>query len=325
MLSRHFCVAPMMDWSDRHCRAFHRAFTKRALLYTEMATADAVLHGDRGKLLDFDAVEQPLALQLGGSVPKKLQDAARIGEDWGYREINLNVGCPSDRVQSGSFGACLMKEPDLVAECVAAMRAAVSIPVTVKNRIGVDDQDPEEALFRFVDRVAQGGCTVFIVHARKAMLAGLSPKQNREVPPLNYPLVRRLKESRPHLDIILNGGLVSAEMVHDALQWADGVMLGRAAYHDPALLGRVDSEVYHTGDLVSADEALDAHEPYIARRLGEGVPLIAMTRHMLGLYQGIRGARAYRRIMSDEARKPGAGLETLRRARAAIEAPSQAA
>lgn len=325
MLSHRFCVAPMMDWSDRHCRAFHRAFTKRALLYTEMVTADAVLHGDRPKLLDFDAVEQPLALQLGGSDPKKLREAARIGEEWGYREINLNVGCPSDRVQSGSFGACLMKEPDLVAECVASMRASVSIPVTVKNRIGVDDQNPEEALFEFIDRVAQGGCSVFIVHARKAILAGLSPKQNREVPPLNYPLVRRLKQSRPNLEIILNGGLISAEMVHDALLWADGVMLGRAAYHDPALLGRVDFEVYGEGAPVSPDEAMDAYEPYMARKLAEGVPLIAMTRHMLGLYSGARGARAYRRIMSDEARKPQAGLETVRRARAAIDASSKAA
>ena len=325
MLSRRFCVAPMMDWSDRHCRAFHRAFTKRALLYTEMVTADAVLHGDRGKLLDFDAIEQPLALQLGGSDPRKLRDAARIGEEWGYREINLNVGCPSDRVQSGSFGACLMKEPDLVAECVAAMRAAVSIPVTVKNRIGVDDQNPDEALFEFVDRVAQSGCTVFIVHARKAILAGLSPKQNREVPPLNYPLVQRLKESRQGLEIILNGGLISAEMVHDALMWADGVMLGRAAYHDPGLLGRVDCEVYKTGVPVSAEDALDAYEPYMARKLSEGTPLIAMTRHMLGLYQGTRGARAYRRIMSDEARRPGAGLDVVHRARAAIDASSKAA
>lgn len=315
----------MMDWSDRHCRAFHRAFTKRALLYTEMVTADAVLNGDRGKLLDFDAEEQPLALQLGGSDPKKLREAARIGEEWGYREINLNVGCPSDRVQSGSFGACLMKEPDLVAECVSEMRAAVSIPVTVKNRIGVDDQNPEQALPGFIDRVAQTGCTTFIVHARKAILAGLSPKQNREVPPLDYALVRRMKQSRPDLEIILNGGLVSADMVHEALVWADGVMLGRAAYHDPALLGRVDHEVYGNGAPVSADDALDAYEPYMARKLASGVPLIAMTRHMLGLYQGARGARAYRRIMSDDARQPGAGLETVRRARAAIRADSQAA
>jgi tRNA-dihydrouridine synthase A len=324
-IDRLFCVAPMMDWSDRHCRAFHRAFTKRALLYTEMVTAEAVLHGDRAKLLDFDAEEQPLALQLGGSDPKKLAEAARIGEEWGYREINLNVGCPSDRVQSGRFGACLMKEPDLVADCVAAMRAAVSVPVTVKNRIGVDDQDPEEALFNFADRVAQAGCTVFIVHARKAILAGLSPKQNRDVPPLNYVLVRRLKESRPGLEIILNGGLVSAEMVHDALTWADGVMLGRAAYHDPALLGRVDAEIYEERAQVSADAALDAFEPYMARKLASGVPLIAMTRHMLGLYQGVRGARAYRRIMSDEARQAGAGLEIVRRARAAIDGERQAA
>jgi len=323
--AHRFCIAPMMDWTDRHCRAFHRAFTKRALLYTEMVTADAVLNGDRAKLLDFDAEEQPLALQLGGSDPKKLRDAARIGEEWGYREINLNVGCPSERVQSGSFGACLMKEPDLVAECVFAMQSAVAIPVTVKNRIGVDDQNPDDALFTFVDRVAQSGCTTFIVHARKAILAGLSPKQNREVPPLNYPLVRRLKETRPNLEIILNGGLVSAGMVHDALTWADGVMLGRAAYHDPALLGCVDSEVYGEGAPVSADEALDSYEPYMARKLESGVPLIAMTRHMLGLYPGVRGARAYRRIMSDEARQSGGGLAIVRRARASIQAPSQPA
>jgi len=314
-----------MDWSDRHCRAFHRAFTKRALLYTEMVTADAVLHGDRNKLLSFDAVEQPLALQLGGSDPRKLAVAARIGEEWGYREINLNVGCPSDRVQSGSFGACLMKEPELVAECVGAMRAAVNIPVTVKNRIGVDDQNPEEALFDFVDVVRKAGCDVFVVHARKAILAGLSPKQNREVPPLNYPLVRRLKESRPGLEIILNGGLTGMAQIQDALAWVDGVMLGRAAYHDPALLGFVDRDVFGSADVVSADEALDAFEPYMARALEAGVPLIAMTRHMLGLYQGARGARSYRRIMSDEARKPGAGLDTVRRARSAVSGASQAA
>jgi tRNA-dihydrouridine synthase A len=325
MSSHIFCVAPMMDWTDRHCRAFHRVFTKRALLYTEMVTADAILHGDRNKLLGFDAQEHPVALQLGGSDPEKLRAAARIGEDWGYREINLNVGCPSDRVQSGSFGACLMREPDLVAECVAAMRAAVSVPVTVKNRIGVDDQNPEEALPDFVARVAQAGCATFIVHARKAILAGLSPRQNREIPPLDYALVRRLKADRPDLQIILNGGLADMAAAQTALEWADGVMFGRAAYHDPALLGRVDCDLLGEGRPVGPGEALDAYEPYIAHQLEAGVPLIAMTRHMLGLYHGARGARAFRRIMSDEARRPGAGLETVRRARAAIAAPAEAA
>ncbi|MET0545379.1 MAG: tRNA dihydrouridine(20/20a) synthase DusA [Caulobacterales bacterium] len=313
-----FSVAPMMDWTDRHCRAFHRAFSKHMLLYTEMLTADAILRGDQAKLLRKDDCEHPVALQLGGSDPAKLAAAARIGEDWGYCEINLNVGCPSDRVQDGRFGACLMREPDLVAECVSAMRAAVRIPVTVKNRIGVDDQDPNESLFKFVELVSETGCNTFIVHARKAILAGLSPKENREVPPLNYPLVQSLKAAKPALCIVLNGGLTSITQAEDALAWADGVMFGRAAYHNPALLGEVDARLFGRGAIVTPDAALDAYEDYMARELRAGTPLIAMTRHMLGLYQGQRGARLYRRIMSEDARKAGAGLEVVRAARAAI-------
>ena len=318
-------VAPMMDWTDRHCRAFHRALTKRALLYTEMVTAEAVLHGDRERLLGFDAMEHPVALQLGGSEPKKLAEAARIGADMGYGEINLNVGCPSDRVQLGRFGACLMREPELVADCMAAMKAAVEAPVTVKSRIGVDDQEPEAALFALVDACAEAGVTTFVVHARKAWLQGLSPKENREVPPLDHGLVRRLKAERPELTVVLNGGVPSLEAAVEHLApgadglTLDGVMLGRAAYHEPALLGAVDRAVF--GEAV-ADvdpfEAVETHKTYLAGRLAEGVPLAAMTRHMLGVMHGRPGARAFRRILTVEAIRPGAGLEVVDRALEAL-------
>jgi tRNA-dihydrouridine synthase A len=306
-----------MDWTDRHCRAFHRALTRRALLYTEMVTTGAVLNGDRGRLLGYDPMEHPVALQLGGSEPADLAEAARIGEDLGYDEINLNVGCPSDRVQSGRFGACLMREPELVAECMAAMRAAVRVPVTVKCRIGVDDQEPQESLYRLVDLSASAGVSTFVVHARKAWLAGLSPKENRDIPPLDYELVARLKRDRPGLTIILNGGL-SLETALRELPRFDGVMLGRAAYHEPALLGRVDPEVFGESYEVSPFEAIERHRPYLARRLAEGVPLPAMTRHMLGLMHGRAGARSWRRILTVEAIRPGAGLEVLDRALAAV-------
>lgn len=319
MIDYTFSVAPMMDWTDRHCRAFHRILTKRALLWTEMVTADAVIHGQRERLIGFSEVEHPLVLQLGGSEPAKLAEAARIAEGFGYDEVNLNCGCPSERVQSGAFGACLMAEPELVAECVAAMRQAVSIPVTVKNRIAIDDLPARETLFTFVDAVSAAGCSVFTVHARKAWLKGLSPKENREVPPLDYGLVAELKSARPGLTIILNGGIAGIDPCRDHLEIFDGVMLGRAAYQTPGLLGRVDAELFGEGRVVEAGEAVRAYEPYIAARLAEGVSLHAMTRHMLGLFAGQPGARQWRRILSENAVKKGAGLEVLRAALGAVE------
>ncbi len=317
--ARRFSVAPMMDWTDRHCRAFHRTLTRRALLYTEMVTAQAVLRGDRDHLLGFDGGEHPLALQLGGSDPALLAQAARIGADYGYDEINLNVGCPSDRVQSGRFGACLMREPDLVADCVAAMRGAVTVPVTVKCRIGVDDQDPEESLYTLVGACAAAGVEQFIVHARKAWLQGLSPKENRDIPPLDHALVRRLKADRPGLAIMLNGGLASLDQAQAEASGLDGVMLGRAAYHDPGLLGAVDGRLFgETAPPVTPEAAIAAYRPYMARQLAAGTSLAAMSRHMLGLFQGRPGARAWRRIMTVEAVRPGAGLEVVDRALAAL-------
>jgi tRNA-dihydrouridine synthase A len=317
--SRRFSVAPMMDWTDRHCRAFHRVLTKRALLWTEMVTADAVLHGDRQRLLGYSPQEHPLVLQLGGSDPDKLAEAARIAEGYGYDEVNLNCGCPSERVQSGAFGACLMAEPDLVADCVGAMRAAVSIPVTVKNRIAIDDLPARETLFTFVDKVAAAGCSVFTVHARKAWLRGLSPKENREVPPLDYGLVAELKAARPDLTLLLNGGITTLDQCRQHLATFDGVMLGRAAYQTPGLLGEVDSALFGEGVPIAAADAVRAYEPYIAARLAEGTSLHAMTRHMLGLFTGQPGARQWRRTLSENAVKKGAGLEVLRTALTAVE------
>jgi tRNA-dihydrouridine synthase A len=306
------CVAPMMDWTDRHCRAFHRVLTRRTLLYTEMLTAAAVLHGDRGRLLAFDLGDNPVALQLGGSDPAALAAAARIGEDFGYEEINLNVGCPSDRVQSGRFGACLMREPQLVAECMAAIIAAVRVRVSVKCRLGVDDQAPSESLWRLVDLCAAAGVGTFIVHARKAWLEGLSPKENREVPPLDFGLVRRLKAERPDLEIILNGGVRSLEEAAQHLEWADGVMLGRAAYHEPALLGEADARIFgESGPVVERFEAVERYLPYIRRQLALGTPLAAMSRHMIGLFHGQPGARAWRRTLTVEGSRAGAGVEVV--------------
>ena len=309
----------MMDWTDRHCRAFHRVLTKKALLWTEMVTADAVIHGDRARILGYGPQEHPVVLQLGGSDPVKLAEAARIAEDSGYDEVNLNCGCPSDRVQSGSFGACLMAEPDLVAECVSAMRGAVSIPVSVKNRIAIDDLPARETLFTFVDRVSAAGCSVFTVHARAAWLKGLSPKENREVPPLDYGLVAQLKRERPDLAIILNGGITTLDQCTEHLETFDGVMLGRAAYQTPELLGSVDERLFGAAESVSAPYAIRAYEPYIAARLSEGASLHSMTRHMLGLFAGQPGARQWRRILSEQAPRKGAGLEVLRAALAAVE------
>jgi tRNA-dihydrouridine synthase A len=309
----------MMDWTDRHCRAFHRVLTKKALLWTEMVTADAVIHGDRARILGYGPEEHPVVLQLGGSDPAKLAGAARIAEDFGYDEVNLNCGCPSDRVQSGSFGACLMAEPDLVAECVSAMRGAVSIPVSVKNRIAIDDLPARETLFTFVDKVSAAGCSVFTVHARAAWLKGLSPKENREVPPLDYGLVAQLKRERPDLAIILNGGITNLDQCTEHLETFDGVMLGRAAYQTPELLGSVDARLFGAAESVSAPDAIRAYEPYIAARLSEGASLHSMTRHMLGLFAGQPGARQWRRILSEQAPRKGAGLEVLRAALAAVE------
>jgi tRNA-dihydrouridine synthase A len=301
----------MMDWTDRHCRVLHRMLSARTRLYTEMLTTGAVLHGDRARLMGFDPVEQPVALQLGGSDPAELAQAARIGEAEGYCEINLNVGCPSDRVQSGRFGACLMREPVLVAECMAAIGAAVRVPVTVKCRIGVDDQDPEESLFELVDRCTAIGVTVFIVHARKALLQGLSPKENRDIPPLNYPLVYRLKRERPDLTIVLNGGVPSLEAAEGHLAHVDGVMLGRAAYHTPGILGEADRRIFAGAEDISPAEAVARYRPYMAAQLAAGTRLAAMTRHMLGLFTGAPGARAWRRILTVEGVKSGAGLEVV--------------
>jgi tRNA-dihydrouridine synthase A len=314
-----FNIAPMMDWTDRHCRAFHRTLTKRALLWTEMVTADAVIHGDRERLLGYSPPEHPVVLQLGGSDPVKLAEAARIAEGFGYDEINLNCGCPSERVQSGAFGACLMAEPDLVAGCVAAMRGAVSIPVSVKNRISIDDLPAHETLFTFIDKVSAAGCSVFTVHARAAWLKGLSPKQNRDVPPLDYSLVAELKRARPDLTIILNGGIATIDQCAEHLETFDGVMLGRAAYQTPGLLGAVDAHLFGEGTPVAAGYAVRTFEPYIAARLAEGTSLHSMTRHMLGLFAGQPGARQWRRILSEQAPRPGAGLDVLRAALAAVE------
>ena len=314
----------MMDWTDRHCRALHRVLSSRALLYTEMLTIGAVIHGDRERLLGYDAFEHPVALQLGGCDPAGLAEAARIGEALGYDEINLNVGCPSDRVQSGRFGACLMLEPALVAEGMAAILGAVKIPATVKCRIGVDDQNPQDSLFGLVDRCAAVGVETFVVHARKAWLKGLSPKENRDIPPLDYPLVYRLKRERPGLTILINGGVASLDQAQAHLaQGVDGVMLGRAAYHEPALLGEVDRRLFGGGSDVTPAAAVRAYLPYVERKLAEGVKLPAMTRHMLGLFHARPGARTWRRILTVEAIAPGAGIEVIERALEAVCQPSE--
>ncbi|SFK24723.1 tRNA dihydrouridine(20/20a) synthase DusA [Methylocapsa palsarum] len=307
-----FSVAPMMDWTDRHCRVFHRTLSRRARLYTEMVTAAAVLHGQRDRLLGFDPTEHPVAVQLGGSDPAQLAAAAAICADFGYDEINLNVGCPSDRVQNGAFGACLMREPELVAACVSAMKARVALPVTVKCRIGVDDQDPETALGRLAEDVIAAGCDGLFVHARMAWLKGLSPKENRDVPPLDYSLVRALKRRFPKTPIALNGGLARLDQMLAELDHVDGVMVGRAAYQDPALLLSVDPLFFGApAPVPDAFAAIEAYGPYIEERLREGAPLHAMTRHVLGIFNGRPGARAWRRHLAAEAVKPGAGLETL--------------
>jgi tRNA-dihydrouridine synthase A len=312
-------VAPMMDWTDRNCRFFHRQISRHTLLYTEMLTTGAVLHGDRERLLGFSPAEHPVALQLGGSEPAQLAEAARIGEQWGYDEINLNCGCPSDRVQSGRFGACLMAEPELVARLVGAMREAVRIPVTVKSRIAIDELEEWPTLERFVRQVSAAGCTRFIVHARKAWLQGLSPKENRDIPPLRYELVHRLKAEFPHLDISINGGIRTLDAAAEHLRQVDGVMIGRAAYENPYLLADADRRFFGGTEAPRERHAVvEAMLPYIEERLSQGAPLSAITRHMLGLFQGLPGARAWRRHLSENVHKPGAGPEVVSAALALV-------
>ncbi|KNY19870.1 tRNA-dihydrouridine synthase A [Methylobacterium sp. ARG-1] len=309
----------MMDWTDRHCRAFHRTLSARARLYTEMVTTGAVLHGPRERLLGFSDLEHPVAVQLGGSDPAELARAARIAAEFGYAEINLNVGCPSDRVQDGRFGACLMREPALVGDCVAALKAAVCVPVTVKCRIGVDDQDPEAALDALADAVVAAGVDGLIVHARKAWLQGLSPKENRDVPPLDYGRAARLKRRLGALPVAVNGGLRDLDAAQDRLAEVDGVMVGRAAYTEPALLLGVDPKLFGVAAPVpDAFAAVEAFEPYIADVLARGERLHAVTRHMLGLFNGRPGARAFRRHLSTHGMRPDAGLQTLRDAVATV-------
>lgn len=310
--THRFCVAPMMDWTDRHDRMFLRLISKKALLYTEMVTSSALEHGDADYLLKCNPAEHPVALQIGGSDPDQLALAARLGEQAGYREINLNVGCPSDRVQSGAFGACLMANPGLVAECVAAMSRAVSVPVTVKCRIGIDDEDSEDFLFTFIDTVAKSGCETFIIHARKAILKGLSPKENREVPPLNYERVFKLKQRRPDLSVIINGGIKCLDQVGELLERVDGVMVGREAYQNPYFLHEVDERFF---DQPAAEESridyLVKYLPYLEQELADGTPLNHMARHLLGLFKGQRGGKQFRRHLSENAHRTGAGIEVL--------------
>lgn len=317
----------MMDWTDRHCRYLHRQMSRHALLYTEMVTAPAVIHGNRDRLLGFGAAEHPVALQLGGADPAELAQATRIAADYGYDEINLNVGCPSDRVQSGCFGAVLMERPGLVAECAAAMIAASPVPVTVKCRIGVDDQDPEVVLPDFVSRVSAAGARRFTIHARRAWLQGLSPKENRDVPPLNHALVLRMKREFPQLHLSVNGGITSLEQVQGFLQAGmDGVMIGRAAYHDPtAVLLGADRAIWGEGLARSAEEVVEAMLPYIAAHIAGGGRLHQVTRHMLGLFNGRPGARAWRRMLSEGATRPDADPDLVRRALAAVNEGTAAA
>lgn len=311
-LSRKLSVAPMMDWTDRHERAFLRAISQRTLLYTEMVTTGAILHGDRDRFLAFEAMEHPVALQLGGSAPADLAFSAREGEARGFDEINLNLGCPSDRVQRGRFGACLMTEPDLVADCVAAMIEAVDVPVTVKTRIGVDDVDSYAALAGFVEKIATTGCRSFTIHARKAWLSGLSPKENREVPPLRYEVVYDLKRDFPELEVVLNGGVQSLDEAEAHLEKADGVMIGRAAYQSPYILAEADRRLFGEAAAPKSREQVVADFlPYVERQLTQGVPLKSITRHMLGLFNGLPGARAWRRHLAEQAHRPGAGPEVI--------------
>lgn len=315
MIDRRLCIAPMLDWTDRYCRYFLRLISRHALLYTEMVTTGALLHGDQPRHLDFDPAEHPLALQLGGSDPDELAACARLAEQWGYDEVNLNVGCPSDRVQSGRFGACLMATPDVVAQGVAAMRAATRLPVTVKHRIGIDELDSYEALARFVATVAEAGCETFIIHARKAWLSGLSPKENREIPPLRYDLVHRIKQDFPRLEIIINGGIASLDQAEEQLGQVDGVMIGREAYQNPWILAEADRRIY--GDdhpIPSRHDIIEQLMPFAERAHAHGTPVNRISRHILGLFQGQPRARAWRRHISENAHRAGATPEVIREA-----------
>jgi len=313
--SHTFCVAPMMDWTDRHCRYFLRLLSKHAMLYTEMVTSGALIHGDKERFLKFNPEEQPVAIQLGGSNPKELAECAKMAEDAGYIEINLNVGCPSDRVQNGKIGACLMAEPELVAECVAAMQNSVAIPVTVKSRIGIDNMDSHDELAEFISVVNSAGCTCFILHARIAILKGLSPKQNREVPPLNYHRVYDIKRHFPELEIIINGGIKNLPEAHEHLKYVDGVMLGREAYQRPYILSAVDKEFFDVQDEIPERlNILEHFLPYIDTELSDGTALRHITRHILGLFQSQPGGKKFRRYLSENAYKPGADLSVLKHA-----------
>ncbi|WP_092134164.1 tRNA dihydrouridine(20/20a) synthase DusA [Cupriavidus sp. YR651] len=304
--ARRISVAPMMDWTDRHCRMFHRALSRHTWLYTEMVTTGALLHGDVARHLDFDPAEQPVALQLGGSEPADLAQAAKLGEKWGYKEINLNCGCPSERVQRGAFGACLMAEPALVADCVKAMRDAVSIPVTVKHRIGIDTIEHYDFVRDFVGTISDAGCTTFIVHARNAILKGLSPKENREIPPLRYEVAYQLKDEFPQLEILINGGIVTYEEIVQHLEHVDGVMIGREAYHQPYFLAEMDTRFYGANSPVpTRQEAELAMQEYIGALVERGGYMGAATRHMLGLHRGVHGGRGWRRVLSDARRMHG--------------------
>ena len=317
--NHRFSIAPMMDWSDHNCRYFWRLLTKQALLYTEMVTTGALIHGDRKRFLHFNREEHPVALQLGGSDPKDLARCARWAQEWGYDEVNINCGCPSDRVQSGMFGACLMGKPNLVADCVKAMMDSCDIPVTVKHRIGIDHMESYEQLLAFIEPVAVAGCSVFIVHARKAWLQGLSPKENREIPPLNYPWVYQLKKDFPHLTIVVNGGIQTIEECQTHLDHVDGVMLGREAYQNPWMLAQVDEALFGMDSpLKSRDDVIAELLPFAEQHLAQGGQLNHITRHILGLYQGIPGARKFRRHLSENAYKKEAGISILAEAYALV-------
>lgn len=311
-LNRRFMVAPMMDWSDRHCRYFHRLLSQQAVLYSEMVTTGALIHAEADRFLRYNIEEQPLALQLGGSNAAELAQCSKMAEDYGYNEVNLNVGCPSDRVQNNMIGACLMEHPQRVSDCLEQMQAAVDIPVTIKHRLGIDDMDSYNELKEFVDVVRQSGCKVFIIHARKAILQGLSPKENRDVPPLKYDWVYRIKQEYPELEVHINGGIKTIEQCHTHLQHVDGVMLGREAYQNPYLLAEVDQAFYgSTAPIIGRKEAALAMIPYIEGQLEQGVSLNHIVRHMLGLFHAQRGGKQFRRFISENAHKPGASIEVL--------------
>ncbi|MDX2427860.1 MAG: tRNA dihydrouridine(20/20a) synthase DusA [Xanthomonadales bacterium] len=317
-INRLISVAPMMDWTDRHCRYFHRLLAPKALLYTEMVTTGAIIHGDADRFLAYNPEEQPVALQLGGSEPQDLASCARIAQQRGYDEINLNVGCPSDRVQRGRFGACLMLEPELVRDCMSAMIDAVDIPVTIKTRLGVDDHYSYQYMSDFVGRVAESGCTVFIMHARKALLAGLSPKQNRDVPPLHYDWVYRLKEESPDLQVVINGGIGSLDEVKKHLEHVDGVMLGRAAYHTPWLLTECQQQLFEEQTIKIREDIIESMNLYIERQVSSGVAVKHISRHLLGLFQGLPGAKAWRRYLSENAYRDDNNTDLLNQALAAM-------